>query len=342
MMNRKILFFGLISLYFASLSAALGQGRDFLPVPAFADPHYCGSCDPEVVWNPFEKVWSIYYTGRRPALGMSSSCGNPIGVASSKDMKKWTFRGYCIFDGKGGLPDGDQTFWAPGVIVSGKNAHMFVTYKADATPPWGTGGCIAHYVAPISDMINGWKRVDVTISEDNCLDANVIKLPNGTFRMYYVGGYNNPESKGRRTIRYAESPDLMSWTIKGEVQGDVNKESITSIPYQEGVYVFLYNKRYYMIADPHKGLSTYSSEDGVVWKYHGQIMQGGTSPRLLDWSQARHPSVLIKGKKVYIVYHVEPFRPDVLKGRLEPHQRYAFIQIAELRCDKDGIKRILN
>ena len=40
--------------------------------------------------------------------------------------------------------------------------------------------------------------------------------------MYYVGGINNPETKGRKTIRYAESDDLDNWIVKGNVLGDVN------------------------------------------------------------------------------------------------------------------------
>lgn len=184
------------------------------------------------------------------------------------------------------------------------------------------------------------KRVDVSIGEDNCLDASVIRLVDGGFRMYYVGGVNNPEEKGRKTIRYAESRDLMNWSVKGDVKGEVNDKKVHNINYQEAVYVFSYRKMYYMLTDPHKGLSTYSSSDGITWKYHGQIMQSGSSKRTLDWSQARHPSVMVYENVPYIYYHVEPFRPDnVGAPKLEKHQRYSFIQMAELECTKNGIAK---
>lgn len=314
---------------------------DCIPAPIYADPYYCGSCDPEIVWNESKKEWMIFYTSRRPSVGIGATCGNPIGVCTSDDLTTWKFKGYCKFDGKGGKPDSEQTHWAPGIIINGNKAHMFVTYKEDATPPWGTGGCIVHYEAPIDDMLNGWKRVSVSINEDNCLDASIIRLPNGKFRMYYVGGINNPETKGRKTIRYAESSNLYDWESMGDVKGDVNNKKVHGIGYQEAVYVFIYNERFYMLADPHKGLSTYSSDDGVTWQYHGQIMKSGTSSRTLDWSQARHPSVIVEKDKPYIFYHVEPFRPDKASApKLEKHQRYAFIQMAELNCSKKGIERV--
>ena len=189
-----------------------GNAMD-IPAPIYADSHYCGSCDPEIVWNPETKEWIIFYTARRPSLGQSSACGTPIGVCTSKDMRNWKFQGYCFFDGEGGKPDSEHTFWAPGCIIKDGLLHMFVTYKEDATPPWGTGGCIVHYTASLSDFVNGWKRVGVVVNEDRCLDASVVKLPSGIYRMYYVGGTETMKNK-KKMIRYAESNDLYSWSWK--------------------------------------------------------------------------------------------------------------------------------
>lgn len=336
-LNTKTIFVLLFCLL-SSLSCA--YAKIFLPAPIYADPIYCGSCDPEIIYNHKLKLWMIFYTSRRPVKGEAATVGNPIGVCVSANLIDWSFWGYCKFDGIGGKPDSRQTRWAPGIIIDGDTAHMYVTFKEDATPPWGTGGSIVHYVAPIVDMLNGWRKVEVSIEEDNCLDACIVKLDNGKFRMYYVGGLNNPETKGRKTIRYAESDDLYLWKPKGNVLGDVNDMSVHNIRYQEAVYVFIYNGNFYMLTDPHKGLSTYTSKDGVTWKYHGQIMETGTSTRILDGTQARHPSVIVYNNIPYIFYHVEPFRPDNVKGsNLEIHQRYAFLQMAELVCDEDGIKR---
>lgn len=323
---------------FLSLSVFAGFS---IHAPIYADPVYCGSCDPEIVFNHKHNKWMIFYTSRRPVKGIAATVGNPIGVCVSDNFTDWSFLGYCKFDGVGGKPDSEQTRWAPGIIIDGDTAHMFVTFKEDARPPWGTGGSIVHYVAPVDDMLNGWKKAEISIDEEDCLDASIVKLDNGKFRMYYVGGVNNPETGGRKTIRYAESEDLYSWKSKGNVLGDVNDISVHKIRYQEAVYVFVYDGVYYMLTDPHKGLATYASSDGITWMYHGQIMQTGTSTRILDRTQARHPSVIVYKDIPYIFYHVEPFRPDKAKGsNLEIHQRYSFLQMSELECDSCGIKRI--
>lgn len=336
MFMRKIFTFIILCL---SISCFAKKQLD-IPAPIYADSHYCGSCDPEIVWNPETKQWMIFYTARRPALGQSSACGTPIGVCISNDMKNWKFEGYCKFDGEGGKPDSEHTFWAPGCIVKDGVIHMFVTYKEDTTPPWGTGGCIMHYTAPVNDYVNGWKRVDVVVDEDRCLDASIIRLPSGIYRMYYVSGTEYMQNN-KKMIRYAESKDLYTWEMKGNVQGDVNNFKLHSLPYQEAVYVFLYRNRFYMLTDPHVGLATYSSDDGVNWKYHGQILKAGTSDRTLDWSQGRHPSVYVNKKnEAFIFYHVEPFREGKEAKFLEKHQRYTFLQMARLVCGKEGINVI--
>lgn len=333
---RRIALYLIFCLCLATSCSVKNGGE--IPAPIFADSHYCGSCDPEIVWNPETREWIIFYTGRRPALGMASACGTPIGVCTSKDMRHWKFQGYCTFDGEGGMPDSEHTYWAPGCIVKDSVMHMFVTYKEDATPPWGTGGCIVHYTAPLSDVVNGWKRVDVVIDEDRCLDASVIQLPSGLYRMYYVGGTEYMKNN-KKMIRYAESRDLYSWKMKGEVLGDVNNFELHAFPYQEAVYVFLYKKRFYMLTDPHVGLANYSSEDGITWKYHGLILKAGTSERTLDWSQGRHPSVYVnKENEAFIFYHVEPYRDGKEANLLEKHQRYAFLQMARIICSEKGIE----
>ena len=142
-------------------------------------------------------------------------------------------------------------------------------------------------------------------------------------------------------IRYAESCDLYSWKMKGEVLGDVNNFELHALPYQEAVYVFMHNKRFYMLTDPHVGLANYSSEDGITWKYHGQILKAGTSERTLDWSQGRHPSVYVKNEnEAFIFYHVEPYREGKEANLLEKHQRYTFLQMARIVCSEKGIEVI--
>ncbi|MEM6365636.1 MAG: hypothetical protein AAF745_14500, partial [Planctomycetota bacterium] len=60
--------------------------------PLFADPHYNGSCDPEVIWNPVQKEWFIYYTARRATRKKATYVGTTLGVISSSDLINWRFR----------------------------------------------------------------------------------------------------------------------------------------------------------------------------------------------------------------------------------------------------------
>ena len=122
-----------------------------IPAPLYADSHYCGSCDPEIIWNPELKEWMIFYTGRRPALGQASACGTPIGVCTSKDMKHWKFQGYCTFDGEGGKPDSEHTFWAPGCIVKDGLIHISKLSK--------------RRVEKVTDVVNIGDTVTVEIIE---------------------------------------------------------------------------------------------------------------------------------------------------------------------------------
>ena len=66
-----------------------------LPIhaPIYADPVYCGSCDPEIIYNSKLKLWMIFYTARRPAKGMAATVGNPIGVCISDNLTDWSFVG---------------------------------------------------------------------------------------------------------------------------------------------------------------------------------------------------------------------------------------------------------
>lgn len=61
---------------------------------------------------------------------------------------------------------------------------------------------------------------------------------------------------------------------------------------------------------------------------------------LNGWKRVDVTSVLVQDDRTYIFYHVESFRPEKVKGsELEKHQRYAFIQMAELKCSENGIQR---
>lgn len=242
-----------------------------------------------------------FYTSRRPFKDQASYVGTPVGVAVSKDFVHWKFAGYCSFDGVGGQPDSEKTYWAPGVIVEGDSAHMFVTLKDDSTPVWGGPSNIVHFSAPLEDMISGWRRVNTVVDTPISIDATVIK--NGDrWDMWY----RDRPTEDTGGLYYAQSNDLYHWTLKGLAKGDINNVEVTNHTYQEGAYAFQWKGYFWIIADPHKGLAVYRSKDAENWEYQGIVMyEPGT--RFFDNTRARHPSVIIRNDRAFIVYHVQPF-----------------------------------
>ena len=336
-MKKHIIPFLLLGgLYFNSLNIYSKNKIDInnIKSPIYTDDNYFGPADPEIVWNPNNKEWLIFYTGRRPLLDQSSYVGTPIGIASSTDFINWNFKGYCSFDGEKGYKDSEKTFWAPGVIIEGDSAHMYVTKKDDSTPVWGGPSKIVHYVTHINDIVNGWKYKNEITQSPASIDATVIKDNNGIWRMWYRDQSPNSEVC---QIFSAESKDLYNWELLGVTKGDVNEISTTSHHYQEGVFVFEWKGYYWMITDPHKGLAVYKSKDAKDWEYQGIILDQPGS-RILDNTRARHSSVIVNNDRAFIVYHVQPF----LKQNINTHesgdevyQKISFIQMTELFY-KDG------
>ncbi|MEM7473527.1 MAG: sulfatase-like hydrolase/transferase [Planctomycetota bacterium] len=304
--------------------------------PLFADPHYNGSCDPEVVWNENEKEWFVYYTARRATRKNATYVGTPIGVISSPDLASWRFRGYCSFDGTKGKPDNANTHWAPGIIVRDGQLHMFATYKDSAEAPWGGDGVIRHYVAPLDDPVDGWRLVGVPeLNQPDPIDVSLIQVAD-EFRAYYRVG------KGGG-IQWATSTDLEHWENQGKCLGDVNSDQ-RGFGYQEAPYVFQFQNKFWMLTDPHNGLAVFHSSDGVTWRRQRRILkEEGTGKA--DTTLARHPSVAIVGERAFIFYHTEPNRPypSPPAEQRTPHQKISFLQMAELKiqdgqltCDRDA------
>ena len=307
-----------------------------VPAPLFVDPHYHGSCDPEIIWNSQEKQWWVFYTARRAKREKGTYVGTPIGVAASEDMLHWRFVGYCAFDGITGLPDDPKTRWAPGVLRDGDTYHMFVTYKDSAKPPWGGKGQIVHYQAPVADLLNGWQKSDVPqFAQPDPIDASLLKVGD-LFHAYYRVGNGGG-------VQWARSSDLKSWDLRGKCPGGVNDRQLHGLGYQEAPYVFKFQDTYWMLTDPHKGLAVYRSEDAAHWEYQGLILkEPGTRPQ--DHTRARHPSVAVRGDRALLCYHVEPNRPYPTPGpeKRTIEQKLSYLQMAELEvvdgrlvCDRD-------
>lgn len=300
------------------------------PKPLFADPHYHGSCDPEIVWNDQAGEYFIYYTARRSERETGTYVGTPIGVISSPDLVHWTFRGYCSFDGAPGQPDMPVTYWAPGVIVSGDTLHMLVTYKDNAQPPWGGKGVIRHYTAPLAAPIAGWKLEGVPdFQQPDPIDATLIQIGD-EYRAYHRTG-------GNGGIQWAVSQDLKTWDKRGKCPGDINAKD-RGFGYQEAPYIFKFGDAYWMLTDPHDGLAVFRSDDAVTWTQKPRILkEPGTGPQ--DGTRARHPSVIVHDGRAFIFYHTEPNRPYPTPPaeKRTIHQKKSFLQIAELKIEGDRL-----
>lgn len=315
-----------------------------IPSPIYIDSNYHGSCDPEIVFNPADSLWYIYYTARR-SLIQNTFLGTPLGVIVSKDLANWEFLGYCKFDGVGGSKDADETFWAPAIIYHEDTLHMFVTYKSDTLPTkgaWGGRGDIVHYKTPANEPVNSWTKVgalhDSTLST---IDATVYRTNEG-FHVWYKG-----KKKGakKNELYSLFSTDLYNWEDRGFSKSDVFNEEATGSDFEEAPFIFTWNNAYWLITDPHIGLFIYKSDDAENWKFQGTILLEGGS-RNLDNSMARHPSVAVINNRAFIFYHVEPWRIYDEKGSpiyKQPFEnRRAVLQVAELEiidgklhCDRN-------
>jgi len=308
---------------------ALPSGIDprSLNQAAFIDPNYGGSADPEIVWNPHEKEWWIFYTGRRSKVP-GTAVGCPIGVAASADGENWEFRGYCKFDGVGGVMDSpEHNYWAPGIIRDGGSFHMFVTYGEKNTGDWGGGDHgIMHYQAPVTDALNGWKKAGWVEPAKNArvIDAGLASV-SGEWRMW---------TKYRAQTGLFTSEDLTTWKDSGVLEDQPQNEFHNV----EGPYVFRWKGAWWMVTDPHNGIQVYRSGDAANWEHNSTILLE-PGARMLDQARGRHPSVAVVQGRAFIVYHVEPFRPYpkmVPMPRLPPNMKRVVIQIAELELDSSG------
>ncbi|MEL7119359.1 MAG: family 43 glycosylhydrolase [Bacteroidota bacterium] len=331
------------------LSIFLFTCQSKVPSPLFIDSNYHGSADPEIIWNEAEQQWYIYYTARRPALE-NTWLRTPIGVITSKDLINWSFKGYCKFDGEGGSKDEDETFWAPAIIAHQDKLHMFVTYKPDTTTtlgPWGGPGAIIHYEAPLTDPIDGWKKVGNMHSDSLItIDASVYQT-GSEFHVWYKG---KVKGNKKNELFHLTSKDLYNWESQGFSKSDVFNAQVTGSGFEEAPYIFQWQDQYWLITDPHKGLFVYQSTDGENWNFQGSILkEGGT--RKFDSTMARHCSVAVIEDRAFIFYHVEPWRQyeaDPKLGKKIPtyeqplENRRCVLQMAELEwvdgkivCDRN-------
>jgi hypothetical protein len=313
-MKKGILFF--FAVFFSTVHAQ--QDEKVASKPLFRDPVFDGAADPVVIWNRAEKIWFMLYTNRRASDttldGVKWVHGTRIGIAGSADEgATWQYRDTCDIQYRS---DSGYTHWAPEVVYYEGLYHMYLTYVPGVFPDWKHPRRIVHLT---SRNLISWKYESILkLASEKVIDACVLHLPDGRWRMYY----NNEAD--HKSIYYADSPDLYNWTDScHKAIGDKGGE---------GPFVFRWKGKYRMIVDNWNGLGVYFSDDLVNWQRQpGMILgESGTGPD--DEGFGHHAMVVVSDDKAFIFYFTHPGRKP---GASIYNERRSTLQVAELEL-KDG------
>jgi sucrose-6-phosphate hydrolase SacC (GH32 family) len=319
-------------------AAATLPAEKSAPQPLYRDPVYDGAADPVVVWNPHTRQWWMFYTNRRanvPGLsGVAWVHGSPIGIAESDDGGvTWTYAGTADIElpaeiaGPGAVP----TFWAPDVRTAPDGTHhMFLTVVPGIFEDWQHPRTIVHLTSP---DLRHWKYdAALTLASDRVIDPCVVQLPDGTWRMWY----NN--ERDRKSIYFADSPDLSHWTDRGKCEGVGERPG-------EGPFVFAWKGHHWMLVDLWKGLGVYRSDDLLHWTAQPDNLLGVPGHGADDGVNGGHPGVVVSGDRAFCFYFTHPGRA----GTIAPDDKNAsalrrssiqvvelFEQDGRLTCDRDA------
>lgn len=287
--------------------------------PLFRDPGMDGAADPVLVWNAQRGRWWMYYTNRRARLNDPAPIawvhGTRIGIAESADGgASWSFVGEADIELPPSMGGKDATHWAPDIARGDDGVyHMYLTVVPGIYRDWRHPRHIVHLTS--TDMRNWRKPEEIKLGSQNVIDASVVKLPSGSWRMWY----NNEADK--KAIWYADSPDLKTWTDRGRAVTDQAGE---------GPKIFQWKGSWWMLTDVWDGLGVYRSDDLLSWKrQEGNLLQGGGSG-MDDRVKGGHPDVVVSGDRAYLFYFTHPDRRGADKEKDGPEQRRSSIQVTEL------------
>ncbi len=299
------------------LSSCSQSNNNTADKPLFRDPVYDGAADPVVVWNEQEAKWYMFYTNRRanvPGLdGVTWVHGTRIGIASSEHGASWEYVDTANINYR---PFSEYTHWAPEVIRHGDLYHMYLTYVPGIFRDWRHPRDIVHLT---STNLTDWEyQSTIQLASGRVIDACVVRLPGGVWRMWY-----NNEVDGK-SIYYADSPDLYSWTDKGKAVGDQGGE---------GPKVFWWEDKWWMITDVWEGLAVYSSSDLVQWKRQESNLLDKPGEGEYDRTVGHHPDVVVNSGKAYLFYFVHPFRGNKPEQDISFPDRRSLIQVTELHYE---------
>lgn len=309
------------------------------PRPLFRDPVFDGAADPIVVWNAAEKAWWMFYTNRRanvPGLsGVAWVHGTRLGIAASTDGGvTWTRVGDAAIDLPESVGGREPTHWAPD-IVTGRDGthHMYLTVVPGIFETWQHPRSLVHLT---STDLRRWEYVStLRLSSDRVIDACVSERPGGGWRMWY-----NNERDGK-SIYYADSPDLRTWTDRGKV---------TSLRARgEGPFVFTWRGRHWMLIDTWKGLGVHRSLDLEHWEQQPSLLLDRPGRGADDGVNGGHPGAVVSGGRAYCFYFTHPGRAGTISPQDQESLdlRRSSIQVVELfeqdgwlTCDRDAPARV--
>ncbi|MGL1957850.1 MAG: GDSL-type esterase/lipase family protein [Colwellia sp.] len=304
--------------------------------PLFRDTVYDGAADPVVIWNKAEKKWFMFYTNRRANTIKGNSIkgnpkdvswvhGTPIGIAESTDSgASWTYRGEANIN-YGGK---NITYWAPDVVYHNNAYHMFLTIVPGVFKDWQHPRTIVHLTS--KNLIDWQFDSELNLVNNKVIDASVIQLPDGTWRLWY-----NNEKDGK-SIYYADSPDLFHWTDKGKITSDTGERG-------EGQKIFFWKNKYFMILDEWQGLGVYSSPDLVNWTRQPDRILANPGTGKQDKVKGQHADVVVNNGRAYIFYFTHSGQAPLYSDydgskdeKISPYEHArSLIQVAELNYN-DG------
>ena len=267
----------------------------------------------------------MFYTNRRASIVDSTVQwvhGTRIGIAESKDGKKWTYIDTANINYR---PDSGYTHWAPDIIEHNGTYHMYLTYVPGTFKDWNHPRVIVHLTS--KDLMN-WKYESVLkLANEKVLDGSVVQLPDGSWRLWY-----NNERDGK-SIYYADSKDLYNWVDKGKAVAARG----------EGPETFFWQGKYFMIIDVWKGMEVYSSDDLLIWKKQPKRILEEPGKGKDDQAIGGHCDVVVNNGKAYVFYFTHPGRrKDMPAAKGSFDDKRSVIQLAELKyvndeiiCDRD-------
>lgn len=321
-----------LSCLLVAVSAAFARAEVApAPKPLYRDPVFDGAADPIVVWNPQARAWWMFYTNRRanvPGLsGVAWVHGTRIGIAESHDGgATWAHLGTADIDlplEVGGPPE-TTTHWAPEIVTApGGTHHMFLTVVPGVFEDWKHPRRIVHLTS--ADLRRWTYRSTLALASDRVIDAGVHRLPDGTWRLWY----NN--ERDRKSIYYADSPDLFTWTDRGKCTGVGERPG-------EGPFIFSWRGRHWMLVDLWRGLGVYRSDDFENWTAQPENLLAQPGRGVDDGVNGGHPCVVVSGDRAFLFYFTHPGRAGTIKPENKDslELRRSSIQVVELR-EKDGV-----